>query len=69
MSDEVQNDEYEEFEGFIKEWAWKKMRKLERKIKRFAKIYFGGPVVLMYFTRKQYDEYLEYLIAKDQQSI
>ncbi len=33
---------------FIKKWALKKMRKLEKKLKRYARIYFGKPMAIVY---------------------
>lgn len=40
--------EAEEFDNFIKAWALKKMRRQEKKLKRFARIYFGEPVAIIY---------------------
>jgi len=40
--------EAEEFDSFIKAWALKKMRRQEKKLKRFASIYFGEPVAIIY---------------------
>lgn len=35
-------------EIFIKQWAYKKMQKLEKKLRRKAKIYFSKPVAIVY---------------------
>lgn len=32
----------------IKQWALKKMKKQEKKLKRYAKIYFGEPMGIVY---------------------
>ena len=37
-----------EFDEFIRKWAWKKMRKLEKKLGSFAAIYFGEPMAIVY---------------------
>ena len=48
MSKRVSDMELQEFQGFIKQWAAKKMRKLERKLCKYAKLYFGEPVTIIY---------------------
>ena len=32
----------------VRNWAYKKMRKLEKKLKRYAGIYFGEPMTIVY---------------------
>ena len=32
----------------VRNWAYKKMRKLENKLKRYAGIYFGEPMLIVY---------------------
>lgn len=33
---------------FIRKWALKKMKKQEKKLKRYARIYFGKPMAIVY---------------------
>lgn len=40
--------EMEEFNNFIKTWALKKMHRQEKRLERFARIYFGEPVAIIY---------------------
>lgn len=40
--------EEKEFNEFIRSWALKQMRRREKKLKRFASIYFGEPVAIIY---------------------
>lgn len=40
--------EYKEFQKFIRQWAYKKMQKREKRLKYFARIYFGEPVAIIY---------------------
>lgn len=35
----------------VKERAWKKMQKLEKKLRRHARQYFGEPVAIVYAKR------------------
>lgn len=42
------NSEEKEFNEFIRSWALKQMRRREKKLKRFASIYFGEPVAIIY---------------------
>lgn len=42
------NREEKEFNDFIRSWALKQMRRREKKLKRFASIYFGEPVAIIY---------------------
>ena len=32
----------------IKQWAFRKMQKMEKKLLRFARIYFGEPMAIVY---------------------
>lgn len=45
---EAEEKEYQEFQEYLKEWAYKKMQKLEKKLQRYAKMYFGWPVEIRY---------------------
>lgn len=38
----------EEQKAYIKNWAYKKMQKLEKKLSRYAGIYFGEPITIVY---------------------
>lgn len=40
--------EAEEFNNFIKAWAQKKMRLQEKKLKYYARLYYGKSVAIMY---------------------
>lgn len=40
--------EAEEFDSFIKAWALKKMRRQEKKLKYFARLYYGKPMAIIY---------------------
>jgi len=40
--------EAQEFQGFIRQWVLKKMRKQEKKLRKYAKLYFGEPVTIIY---------------------
>lgn len=46
MDDEER--EYWEFQEYLKGWAYKKMQKLEKKLQRYAKMYFGWSVEIRY---------------------
>ena len=48
MGRRVSDMELQEFQGFMRQWALKKMRKLEKKLRKYAKIYFGEPVTIIY---------------------
>lgn len=48
----VTKQEFVEFRRFIRDWAFKKMRKLEKKLLYFAKLYFGEPGTITYETPK-----------------
>lgn len=40
--------EAEEFDSFIKAWALKKMRRQEKKLKYFVRLYYGKPMAIIY---------------------
>ena len=40
--------EVEAQKACIKNWAYKKIKKLEKKLKRYAGIYFGEPIMIVY---------------------
>lgn len=42
------NQETEEFNDFIRAWALKRMRRQEKKLKYFARLYFGEPMAIVY---------------------
>ena len=42
------SSEEKEFNEFIRSWALKQMHRREKKLKRFASIYFGEPVAIIY---------------------
>ena len=42
--------ELSDFQKFIKVWAFKRMRKLEKKLVSYARIYFGEPGTITYET-------------------
>ena len=46
----VSEEELNSFQQFIREWALKRMRKLEKKLLYFARIYFGEPGTITYET-------------------
>ena len=43
-----EEQEFQEFQDFTRKWALKKMRKLEKKLRKYAKIYFGEPIAIIY---------------------
>ena len=45
---EVDEQEYKEFRKWIREFAYKKMQKLEKKLKYYARLYFEEPVAIVY---------------------
>lgn len=44
----ITEDEAKDFKDFIKRWAFKKMRKYEKKLQYFAELYFGEPMAIVY---------------------
>lgn len=48
MDKRISDMEVQEFQGFMRQWALKKMRKLEKRLRKYAKIYFGEPVTIIY---------------------
>lgn len=44
----MRNTEAQEFQDFIRNWALKKMRKQEKKLRYYAGIYFGEPMAIVY---------------------
>lgn len=48
MDKRVSDLESQEFQGFMRQWAAKKMRKQEKKLRKYARIYFGKPVSIIY---------------------
>ena len=44
----VTDIEEKEFKDFIRQWALKKMKRHEKKLKRYARIYFGEPMAIIY---------------------
>ena len=50
--DEEEKKEYMEFQECVRKWAIKKMRKQEKRLEFFARIYFGEPVSIIY-SRKE----------------
>lgn len=44
----MRDDDLKDQQAFIKKWAYKKMQKLEKKMKKYARIYFGKPMAIMY---------------------
>ena len=46
--DVVDEQEYQEFRKWIRELAYKKMQKLEKKLKHYARLYFEEPVAIVY---------------------
>ena len=48
MDKRASDMEFKEFQYFIKQWAAKKMRKQEKKLRKYAKIFFGEPVTIIY---------------------
>lgn len=46
----VSEEELNSFQQFVRNWAYKKMRKLEKKLLYFAKLYFGEPGTITYET-------------------
>lgn len=45
---DVDDKEFQEFQEYVKDWAFKKMQKLEKKLQRYARMYFGDPVAILY---------------------
>lgn len=48
MDKRVSDLELQEFQGFMRQWAAKKMRKQEKKLRKYARLYFGKPVSIIY---------------------
>ena len=48
MGKRVSDLELQEFQDFMRQWALKKMRKHEKKLRKYAKVYFGEPVTIIY---------------------
>lgn len=46
----ISEEELNSFQQFVRNWAYKKMRKLEKKLLYFAKLYFGEPGTITYET-------------------
>ena len=44
----ITEDEAKDFKDFIKKWAFKKMRKQEKRLQYYARIFFGEPVTIVY---------------------
>lgn len=44
----MHNEDMKAQQDCIKKWAYKKMQKLEKKLKWFAGIYFGEPMIIIY---------------------
>lgn len=44
----ITEDEEKDFKDFIKKWAFKKMRKQEKKLRYYARLYFEEPVSIVY---------------------
>ena len=47
----------------IKKWAFKKMQKLAKKLNKFAEIYFGEPVAIIY-CRKSKTKFIQHNVSK-----
>lgn len=43
----ISDTEYAECQKCVRKWAFKKMMKLEKKLKRYAKIYFGQDMLII----------------------
>ena len=63
MNDEEKR-EFEEFQRYIKKWAWKKMHKLRKKFLQYAKIYYGEPVIVVSLNRAEFDDYMDFRLQK-----
>lgn len=46
----MRDSDLEDQQEFIKKWAFKKMQKLEKKLQKYARIYFGKPMGIMYIA-------------------
>lgn len=44
----MRDDDLKAQQTYIKKWAYKKMEKLEKKLQKYARIYFGKPMGIMY---------------------
>lgn len=44
----MHDTDMEEQKAYIRKWAYKKMQKLEKKLSRYAGIYFGEPITIVY---------------------
>lgn len=44
----ITEDEAKDFKDFIKRWAFKKMRKYEKRLQYYAGLFFGEPVTIVY---------------------
>lgn len=46
----MRDSDLEDQQEFIKKWAFKKMQKLEKKLQKYARIYFGKHMGIMYIA-------------------
>lgn len=50
MSGKVTKQEFVEFRRFIESWAFRKMRRMEKKLLFYTRVYFGEPGTITYET-------------------
>lgn len=46
----MRDDDLKDQQAYIKKWAFKKMEKLEKKLLKYARIYFEKPMGVMYVS-------------------
>ena len=46
----MRDEDLKEQQAYIKKWAYKKMEKLEKKLLKYARIYFEKPMGVMYVS-------------------
>lgn len=46
----MRDDDFKDQQAYIKNWAFRKMQKIEKKLQKYAKIYFGKPMGIMYVS-------------------
>lgn len=44
----ISDRETKDFDEFLKQYSKKKMKKLEKKLRRYAEMYYGAPVAIQY---------------------
>lgn len=49
MGKGVSEREMEAFQDFVRDYARKRMRRLEKRLRHYAKLYYGYPVAIVFY--------------------